>query len=281
MKRAVLFTGLLAVLVVALLWAGRATVDDRKSRVIATVFVKLGSGHDVDVFQPPEGPGGATVVLLHGCCGDRTDMKQMAVGLAERGVTAMALDWGGLTAGGFPARYQELACSLEDLADLDLSDLPTEPPFILAWSDGALPGATIALADQGSQFICPAAHGVFDVAGFIGVAGFYGWPDQASFDRDRGETVDAFFAGDADVVWAAANPYTYLDDKPLLPMLLIQSADDPLLEHERQFAAAAIEAGHDVSVVDLLGVDHQLALAPRGVAGRAMMDHIVEFVRKP
>jgi acetyl esterase/lipase len=274
MKRLPVIGLIVALLVSALLWVGRSTIDARSSEVEVRIGVELANGRLADVFVSGDADSLVSVVLLHGCCGDRNDMKQLAMGLATRGVTAITLDWGGIQPNGFPKNYQDVACSLNALAAVD----GPERLFVLGWSDGTLPAAVVSLAADAAVSQCPASAVAPKVSGFIGLSGFYGWPDQAAFEDGSNEMVEEFFAGQAEQMWDLANPYTYLGSQPEIAMLLLQSSEDALLVDGYRFATAALNAGHDVTVIDMIGADHQLALSPRGSVGRAMMDHIVDFV---
>ena len=174
MKRSVVMGGLaIAVLVAVFMWVGRSKVDARGSEVVPAVGVELAFGRLADIFRPGDTEAPVSVVLLHGCCGDRNDMKQLAIGLATRGVTAITLDWGGIEPNGFPKHYQDVACSLNQLA----AEGVDERVFVLGWSDGTLPGAVVSLAADAAVSQCTTSSVGPKVSGFIGVSGFYGWPD--------------------------------------------------------------------------------------------------------
>ncbi|MDQ4096342.1 MAG: hypothetical protein M3144_00520, partial [Actinomycetota bacterium] len=90
-------------LVVVLLIAGSACSSqppsgaDRPVRLTRDVPY-FGSAR-LDVFSPPWS-GAPVVVTLHGCCGDREDLFQLAYGLAEAGAVVFNPSFRNLPDGG-------------------------------------------------------------------------------------------------------------------------------------------------------------------------------------
>ena len=254
------------------------------SRVTLDVAYTTG-GAVLDVYEA-RGTEGPVFVLLHGCCGGKRDLTQLARGLAAEGATVFNAAWRSLPSGGrFPEVYEEAACAVR----FARARAGGRPITVVGWSDGALLGATVALAGDafgggGAGARGGGGGGAGCVAGgsaqadaFVGVGAFLGWdgPVDPAQVNDR---TTAFFGGGPEAVpeaWRAASPYTHLATRPSLDIRLVVGSDDTLMAANLTFAAAARAAGHRAGVTVIDGAGHLDVLAPSTAPGAAAVRAIL------
>ena len=232
----------------------------------------------LDVVRPAEAGSWPITVLLHGCCGGREDMFQLAHELASRGNVAVTAGWHTISTGGTsPEVYEQVACAVRFARARgheyggDVTDVT-----VVGWSDGALLGSAVAMSDD------DAWQGDCEYTGsprpdrFVGVAGFYGWSGSDDIAVDDGAI--AFFGGTPSAVpeaWAAGNPFRLLGRHRSATMVLLVGDDDRLVPDARCFHAALVEAGHRAALEVLPDAGHLELIAPRTEAGGTVVDVIV------
>jgi acetyl esterase/lipase len=231
----------------------------------------------LDVYAPARGHGRPVLVLLHGCCGARQDLSQLAWEAAAGGAVVYNVTWQNLPGGGrFPTAYQQAACAVRFAR-------ATAPRYggaagrvtLLGWSDGAMLAAVVANAGDDFSGDC-LAHGQSALPdAVVGVGGFYGWPAGGGVDpRYVTPGTVRFFGGSparAPAAWAAGNPYTQLGRNRRVGVALIVDANDPLLDDNRRFLAALRAAGHHATLTVAAGGDPLTLISPRTDQGRATL----------
>ncbi|NNE11158.1 MAG: hypothetical protein HKN41_02815 [Ilumatobacter sp.] len=242
--------------------------------------VEYAPGSFLDVLRPTGTGPWPAAVLLHGCCGGRRDMFQLAHELASRDVVAYNADWQPISEGGsFPAVYAQAACAVRFARDRAAVDGGSGEVTLVAWSDGALVGATLALSD-GDAF----ASGCASTASsrpdrFVGIAGFYGWsdPDRIASPQHL-EGAERFFGGSpaaAPESWSLGNPYARLGGPVSPPMTLLVGADDSLVVDAACFDRALRAAGHPSTLTVVREAGHLEMVASRTPGGIAAVDLVV------
>ena len=112
--------------------------------------VHVPSGADLAASAPAP-----TIVLLHGCCGDRSDLGKLAEALAAARLVVFNVDWAGLDADAtFPATYADVACAI-GFARQHTGRFGGDPErlVVAGWSDGAMagPGSNGAIDGSGPE----------------------------------------------------------------------------------------------------------------------------------
>src|SRR3954447_23650587 len=81
--------------------------------------VPYADGRVLDVYLPPgssagrPAAGSPAVVLVHGCCGDRSDLGRLAEGVSAAGALVFNAGWAGIDADArFPGAYEDVACAV-------------------------------------------------------------------------------------------------------------------------------------------------------------------------
>lgn len=241
------------------------------------------TGAALDVHRPPAATRAAasappTVVLVHGCCGDRADLGKLAEALAESGAVVLNADWAGIDADArFPRAYEDVACAVR-FAHARAAVLGGDPArvVLVGWSDGALVASVVAAGgDTFDARRCryPDASALPDAV--VGIAGFYGWPVPVPpvYVTPRAE---AFFGGspaNAAEAWARATPYSWLGTAP--PAALLVGTTDPLVADARRYAAALQRAGSAVRLIELPPAGDQTLLSPRTREGRRVVAEVL------
>jgi len=211
------------------------------------------------------------VVLVHGCCGDRRDLATLARALARRGAVTLNVDvHGARRGGGWPATYEDVICAVGE-ADHVAERLGGDHPLVIvAWSDGAMVGASVAL---GWKFVSDrvdrCSHAPTHAPSrFVGLAGFYGWSDEAAMSADAG-AVAMWFGSSADGR-TAGNPFEVIkvaDPAPAVPVLRGRGDHDPLQGGGRAFHEALLARGLEASLVSIARAGQLDIIQPRSEAG--------------
>ncbi|MDN5768093.1 MAG: alpha/beta hydrolase [Humibacillus sp.] len=238
----------------------------------------------LDVYTAPATPsqpaGSAIVVLLHGCCGDRSDLGKLAEAISATGLVVVNVDWEGMDADArFPASYEGVACALGYTQAL-AGDLGADPRrvILVGWSDGAMAAAAVAAA--GRQFSlhgCHAPPALAAPVAVVGIAGFYGWPVPVPNQYVLARS-ERFFGGDphrARQSWAAATPYSWLASAP--PTHLFVGTTDPLVDDARRYAAGLRAAGRSACVIEIPPGGDQTLISPRSTEGRRVVSEIASI----
>jgi acetyl esterase/lipase len=233
-------------------------------------------GVTLDVYAPAAAGHAPVLVLLHGCCGGKEDLAQLAEALAARGAVVFNASWRSMNDGGrYPLAYQQAACAVS-FARARAASYGGDPGRValLGWSDGALLAAVVANAGDRFGGACAARGTPARPDILIGVAGFFGWPPGPAGRVDPryvSPRTIRFFGGTPARVpeaWAAGNPYTQLGGNPALEVRLVAADGDPLLADSRRFLAALRRAGHPATLVVVAAASHQGLLLPRTSQGR-------------
>ncbi|HSF98849.1 MAG TPA: alpha/beta hydrolase [Ornithinibacter sp.] len=237
---------------------------------------------DIHVPSRQGWPNPATVpvvILLHGCCGDRSDLGKLSEALARAQLVVFNADWAGLDADAtFPAAYEDVACAI-DFARQHAPEFGGDPErlVVAGWSDGAMAAAAVAAAPErfdGQGCLAEKATDAVAPAAVAGIGGFYGWtaPVAGAYVTPR---TSRFFGGgpeEAAENWAAATPYSWLASAP--STLLLAGTTDPLVDDARRYAEALRRAGRSVRVVAIPPDGDQTLISPRTSEGRRVVAEI-------
>jgi acetyl esterase/lipase len=222
----------------------------------------------MDIHSPRVAGQLPTVVLAHSVNGVKEDLTQFGHALAAAGARVCNVDWRGHgTAETFPAGYHNLAAAVRHTrrhaADVTL----------VTWSDGAIAGTVVTLD--------PRLRSAGGADRFIGLGGYYGWPDELPPPEVVNERTTAFFGSDPETdprPWRNGNPYRHLKGALELPLVLIVGDQDPLRDHAESFAGALTAADHRVRVVIVPGCGHADLVMPRFPAGRQTIHAVLAAI---
>lgn len=244
-------------------------------------------GATLDVYAPTAGHGRPVLVLLHGCCGSREDLSQLAWEAAAAGAVVFNATWQNLRGGGrFPTAYQQAACAVRFArATATRHGGAAGRVTLLGWSDGAMLATVVANAgdDFAGDCLAPGHSALPDAV--VGVGGFYGWPVQPGGAVDGRYVTPRtvrFFGGSPDrapAAWAAGNPYTQLGRNHRVGLALVVDAVDPLLDDNRRFLAALQGAGHRATLTVVAGGDPLTLISPRTDQGRVTLRAALALAR--
>ena len=247
--------------------------------------VPYARGAVLDVHRPPpttarNGSGPPVVVLVHACCGDRSDLGRLAEAVAAAGALVLNADWAGIDADArFPDAYEEVACTVR-FARARAADLGGNPARVVlaGWSDGALAAAVVAVGgDTFDAGRCAYPEMSSRPDAVVGIAGFYGWPLPVP-TRYATPRAESFLGGSpaaAAGAWGRATPYGWpvADDQP--PVLLLVGITDPLVADARRYAAAQRAGGRPVRLLVLAQAGDQTLLSPRTQEGRTVVAELL------
>ncbi len=229
-----------------------------------------GDGLELDIHAPAEVGPWPVVVTIHGggwLVGDRSGMGPLADGLASRKAVVFNATYRTLTLGGrFPGMADDIACAIQ-FARIAASEFTTTPDVVtvVGYSAGAHLSSLVAYAPGEFGQDCPEGPSSSPDA-FVGLAGPY------DISQLGGLLTPMFgVAPEQDPeLWAAANPFSWIDDSPDIPTLLLHGdADDVAsIAFSEELAAALEAAGRDVTFEVLQGRGHSDANAPRVVGDR-------------
>jgi acetyl esterase/lipase len=225
-------------------------------------------------------------VPLHGCCGAKEDLAQLAWGVAARGAVVFNASWlATVRGGGYPLVYQQAACAVR-FARATASRYGGDPRRVtlLGWSDGALLAAVIANAGDDFSGDCQVAGVSALPDALVAVSGFLGWEVRAGrpvMRRYVTPQTTRFFGGTpatAARAWAVGNPYTHLGGNHRLAVRLLVSAADPVLDDNQRFLAALGRAGQPASLRVVDG-DPLLLISPRTEQGQVTVAETLQVAR--
>jgi len=249
--------------------------------------VPYATGRSLDVYRLPAAPDHPlpVVVMLHACCGDRSDLVKLAEATAAAGALVLNADWAGLDADArYPGAYEDAACAVR-YARSAAAHYGGDPARValLGWSDGALVAAVVALAGPRLHPGRCRARGVgARPDALVGVGGYYGWTLPVPPRLVNARTVRLFGGTPttASRAWHDATPYAWLRSRigPARTTLLV-GATDPLRADAVAFAAAMRRAGHPTAVVVAPPAGDQSMISPRTEEGRTTVREILATVR--
>lgn len=240
------------------------------------------TGLELDVYTPAMPLVDLPVaVLVHGCCGDRTDLVKLAETVAARGAVVMNVDWGRdpadwLVGDGLDA----VACAVR-FARSEASSYGGDPRrlVLVGWSDGAMLAATVALGpERPPRPDCRSSVGSGRPDAVVGLAGFYGWelPVDPVYAT---EAAVRFVGGDpalAPELWHDATPYAWLNGPVESPVTVVVGVDDPLRPDGERFAAAVEVAGGSARLVLVPAAGEPTLLSPRTAEGQTAAAAIID-----
>ena len=213
------------------------------------------------------------VVLVPGGGWERAALQgfpALAKDLAERGAAVVTVTYRTLDSGEYyPVPVEDVACGLgyavEAVEGLEVSEV-----VLAGHSSGAHMAALVTLAPEDfASSECPYDEVAPDA--LVGIAGPYDL-QQGS----RRVAYNLFGTGTRDPdTWDEANPLTYADQRPDVPVLLIHGTGDSMvpITFTEDFAAALTDGGHDVTTEYSEGADHFLVINP-DLAGPVITDWI-------
>jgi pimeloyl-ACP methyl ester carboxylesterase len=225
-------------------------------------------GGTMDVHTPVGRDAPPGIVLAHSINGIREDLTQFAFALAERGMRVHNVSWRGRTEPLATAR-RNLAGALRTAHDLTTAGVP-----LVTWSDAGLVGAVMALDLP--------AHPDEAMAAFIGLGGYYGWPDKeppSDLVDDRTRSLFGTDPGVDPLPWAAGNPHARTAGPSGVPFTLVVGDRDPLRRDAELFMAALTTTGHRATTVVVPDCGHRDLVIPRLPPGRSTVHAVVAAVR--
>lgn len=283
--------GAAAAVVLSLLAAGclndRAVVERPEPAAVAiTPGLDYGAGHQLDVLAPAAPGPWPVAVLVHGCCGGREDLFQLAHELAGTGVVVFNAGWEGVTStGAYQRAYAQVGCAV-GFARAEAHRFGGDPGRValVGWSDGAMPAARVALAPLVDATGCPTGGDPAQPDALVGISGYYGWPpDTDPFAAGLvNERTVAFFGGTPDAApasWRDGNPYASVGAGPKLPVLLLAGEEHALLPDATGFHDALIAAGNPARLAVVADAGRQELILPRSQMGRVVVAEIVALLR--
>ncbi|HKY47960.1 MAG TPA: alpha/beta hydrolase [Acidimicrobiia bacterium] len=240
------------------------------------IGIEFVAGLPVEVYGPRQPGDFPVVVMLHGggwFGGSPASMEPLASSLASEGIVVFNSTYR-TSAGGYPESFDDVACDIRfALSKAGEYTTSIGPLTVVAHSAGAHIGSVVSLAGDVFGQECDVGPGVA-VGRFVGLAGPY---DPTLYSAVLTGYFGTRFEEDSGP-WEAGSPYTYLDDNPLLEILLIHGTEDDLvpIRSSELLAEAATDAGLDVVLEELPGATHMDARNPNLVT-----DLIVDFVKAP
>lgn len=243
--------------------------------VLVTRDLQYHPSAQLDVYRVEDPRNLPVMVMLHGCCGGREDLFQLAYEFASRNVLVFNAGWTPTPAGGgYPDVYEQAACALRFARSSAASfGGDSSTVALLGFSDGALIGAAATLATPEFDGDC-VQSGPSKPDLFIGVSGFYGWEPGGLGSVGRSSEMDDFFGGSplaAPSAWARGNPYHLLSAASPSSLLLIAGEEDPLSADAACFYLALVEAGHTSRLEIVSEAGHLELISPRSRAGRSVV----------
>lgn len=256
--------------------------------------IAYAAGARLDVYLPAAGPaapsesvgpgtlraGTVVVVLVHGCCGDRSDLAKLAEALAAAGAVVMNVGWPGINAEArYPGAYEAVGCAAR-FARARAASFGADPErvVLVGWSDGALVATTVAgTGDDLDDRQCTVRDVSARPRAVVGLNGFYGWrpPVPPAYVTARAVR---FFGGtprERPQVWLAATPWTALREAPTGGTWVLVGRTDPLLPDARRYATALRAVGRPVHLVEMAPDGDQSLISPRSPEGRLVVSTVV------
>jgi acetyl esterase/lipase len=215
------------------------------------------------VYQPAEQTEAPAAVLLHGCCGDRADLEQLAYALARAGVLVFNASWTTLeNGGGWPRSYQEAACAVA-YARQYASAVGSDPNrvVLVGWSDGALLASVVGFGGNPLSDGCEAG-GSGRPDAVVALGGYFGGASRE--DVQQNERQMRFLAGLS--AGLPGDPHTYLPLVETVPTWLVTGTRDNLLGNAQAWHGLLAAAGAEVVMVEEWG-SHLDVISPRTPLG--------------
>ena len=233
-----------------------------------TVAFSFGPNLRGDLHLPPEPMSAHTplVVLVPGggwTSADPTGLVPLADRFAASGMASATVTYRVGAGARFPVPVADILCAVDSAAQQTRSHGTTPDPIVvLGHSAGAQLAALAMLTGSRYRASCPAAAAPIDA--IIGLAGPY---DISRFAALAQPLLGTSLAADP-AAWRAANPLTWVAQRPQVPALLAAGAADELvpLSSTNDFATALRAAGHQVQVQIVDGATHASIYRPEVIA---------------
>jgi acetyl esterase/lipase len=287
-QRVASLVALVGALVLTVACVEGAKPDDEPASWLAHQDITYSHELTLDVYRPDAATPTQTspmVLQLHGCCGDRTNLSKLAEAMAAAGATVLNVDWPGIDADArYPDAFEAVACAVR-FARARATEYGADPRrlALLGWSDGALAAAVVTLhGDAYSVQRCVVKVGSAVPDLLVGVAGFYGWQLPVPNDYVTERAV-RFMGGtplEAEQAWHDATPYSWINEGPHVPALLLVSLEDPVRYDALAFAAALHGAGRLVRSVSVEHGGDTSMLSPRTLEGRTTVAETIGALRE-
>jgi acetyl esterase/lipase len=198
----------------------------------------------MDIYEPLLSGEPTTIVLTHAINGRKEDLTQFAFALAANGLRVCNINW----------RGQGLLADCRNLAGTVRSVRNARQVVLVTWADSSLLGAQVALDPINA------------LDAFVGLAGYYGWPDVEAppevVNRATIALIGAHPTADP-ASWKVINPYANYSSAAL-PITLVVGDRDPLRRDAESFSARL----GGVKVVTVPNCGHAELVIPRLPAGR-------------
>lgn len=207
----------------------------------------------------PVGRVRASALLFHASNGSRIDLTQLAVALAEQGLSCTNVTWHTPGVVAFPTAYQQI----EALLQLYL----TRVDVVVVWADSAMVVLRCLVEP-------PVAQQAERLRSVVTVAGFFGWQSGSPpFVADSARCARFFGGSSTSISWNAKTVWGELSRWPsTLPILGVCGA--ATRSHNEEFFADAQQRGARVRLLHSHCADPEL-ISPRHPAGQATVGVIV------
>lgn len=220
------------------------------------------------LYLPSPAPKQAPLVVLVPGGGwtsaDPAGLRPLAGRFAAAGIAAATTTYRVGTAARFPVPVSDVLCAVAAAAAIArTAGVVPRPIVVLGHSAGAQLGAVAALAADRFRGACdrPAVR----IDAFVGLAGPY---DIARFASVAEPLLGTPPASDPQA-WRAANPLTWVAQRPELPAFLAAGTADDLVppSFTIEFATALRQARHPVRVLTVDGATHASIYRAHVIAG--------------
>jgi acetyl esterase/lipase len=238
-------------------------------------------GLEADLYRPaPASSRSAAVPLVVMIPGggwvtaDPRGLIPLAEDLATHGIAVVTTTIRGASnAFRFPGPVQDVLCALDSAVALSRSEGLTPGPVVLmGHSSGAHLAALAGLGAVGERGDCPHPPTQADALALL--SGIY---DPATF-ADVAEPLFGTRPTDDPARWRSASAYTWITQRPTLPVFLAHGDHDQLVPtiFTKRFATALEQAGHPVRLDIVAGADHFEIYSPASV-GAALREWVTSL----
>jgi hypothetical protein len=272
-------------LIATVLLVGSAEPARRPSLVMHRLVYHPGLVLDRYETEPRFTATTGTVLLVHGCCGDRRDLAPLARTLARRGAKVFNADVHAVGhGGGWPSTYLDVVCAV---AAITAEGVTATELTLVGWDDGALVASAVLLGWSTVSTFASECRWPIPVDGpknFVGLSGHYGWVGDVPSHLLTGETIE-WFGGDPrtdPVAWNLGNPSWWGLHRQIggrIPRVLLLGTDSDL--SSRDFAALLANDGVSAEARLLGPGTHSDLILPRGVLGFEAVDLIARWMNLP
>jgi hypothetical protein len=236
------------------------------------------AAQELDRYRPV-GTSDSVAVLVHGCCGDRRDLADLARALARRGVLVLNLDVHAFgRGGGWPETYEDVVCGV---AAGRAAAGDRRRVAVIGWDDGALVASAVALGWRtfaARTSGCRAAIPSTGPDDLIGISGHYGWPGDPPPEMVTDATI-RWFGGEPDerpYAWSLGNPGHWVRAAESHPRLLVMgTAGDTA---SAAWAASLLDGGIDAESRTCGPGGHATLALPRTSAGAVALGELAAWL---